>query len=101
MKIKNVILASLLAVGSTAFAQSVTIGYALRDLATGQQEHQNSFSVKSKSFGSLTGDVGVSASQNDKTFVVTNRYEIGVTHNQPLPAGLSGDFRVAQGWKAK
>ena len=101
MKIKNVILASLLAVGSTAFAQSVTIGYALRDLATGQQEHQNSFSVKSPSFGSLTGDVGVSASQNDKTFVLTNRYEIGVTHSQPLPAGLSGDFRVAQGWKAK
>jgi hypothetical protein len=101
MKIKMLVLAGLFVVSSIASAQSVTVGYSIRDLATGQQEHQNSMSIKTKSFGSLTGDVGVSAVQNDSTYAVTNRYEIGVTHNQPLFGGLSGDFRVAQGWKAK
>jgi len=51
MKVKMLVLASLFVASSMASAQSVTLGYALRDLATGQQEHQNSFSVKTTNFG--------------------------------------------------
>ena len=101
MKIKMLALASLLAVSSIASAQSVTVGYAHRALDSGAQEHQNSLSVKTKAYGSFTGDIGFSASQNDNTNAVTNRYELGVTYKQPLTSLLSADFRVAQGWKAK
>lgn len=101
MKFKMLALASLIAASSIAGAQSVTVGYSHKALDSGAQEHQNSLSVKTKSYGSFSGDVGVFASQNDNTNAITNRYELGVTYNQPINSILSGDFRVAQGWKAK
>lgn len=101
MKLKMLALAGLLTVSSIASAQSVTVGYAQRALDAGSQEHQNSISVKTKSYGSFTGDAGISAVQNDGTNVITNRYELGVTYTQPLTSMLNADFRVAQGWKAK
>jgi hypothetical protein len=101
MKLKMLALASLLAASTVASAQSVTVGYALRSLDSGAQEHQNSLSVKTKSYGALTGDVGAFASQNDASNAITNRYELGVTYNQPLNTILSGDLRLAHGWKAK
>lgn len=101
MKIKMLALASLLTLSSIASAQSVTVGYAQRALDAGGQEHQNSISVKTKAYGSFTGDMGISAVQKDSTNAITNRYELGVTYNQPLTSLLSADFRVANGWKAK
>ena len=101
MKLKMFAASALICVASVAGAQSVTIGYAQRALDSGGQEHQNSHSVRAKVFGAFTGDVGVSAVQKDSNDAITNRYEIGMTYNQPLIAGLRGDFRVANGWKAK
>lgn len=101
MKFKMLALASLIAASSIASAQSVTVGYADKALTAGGQEHQTSLTVKRKAYGSFTGDIGVFATQNDKTEALSNRYELGVTYNQPLTSFLSGDFRVAQGWKAK
>lgn len=101
MKFKMFALAALMGLASFANAQSVTVGYSQRALEAGGQEHQNSFSVKSKLSGSLSGDAGVTAVQGDSNNAVTNRYELGVTHTQQLTSGLTGDLRLAHGWKAK
>jgi hypothetical protein len=101
MKLKMLALASLIAASSIASAQSVTVGFAQKDLDSGAKEHQNSISVKTKAYGSFTGDVGIFATQNDNTNTLSNRYELGATYTQPLTSSLSADVRVAQGWKAK
>ncbi|MEN9388928.1 MAG: hypothetical protein RLY61_12 [Candidatus Parcubacteria bacterium] len=101
MKFKMFAAAGLLAASSIVSAQSVSLGFAQRDLDSGAKEHQNSISVKTKAYGSFTGDVGLSATQNDATNAITNRYELGATYTQPLTSSLSADMRVAQGWKAK
>lgn len=101
MKMKMLAAATLFVASSIASAQSVTVGFANRALDSGGSEHQTSLSVKTKAYGAFTGDVGVSAVQKDATNAITNRYEVGVTYTQPLNSVLSGDFRVAQGWKAK
>lgn len=101
MKMKTLALATLISAASLASAQSVSVGYADKALDAGGHEHQTSLGIKTKSYGSFTGDVGISATQNDSTNALTNRYELGATYNQPLLFGLSGDLRVAQGWKAK
>ncbi len=101
MKYKMFAVVALMSVASFAGAQSVTVGYSQRVLDAGGQEHQNSVSVKNKISGALTGDIGVSVVQKDDTNAITNRYELGVTYNQPIVSGLSGDLRLAHGWKAK
>jgi hypothetical protein len=101
MKIKMLALATLLTISGYAAAQSVTVGYADRDLKKGGQEHQTSLSVKTASFGSLSGYIGFSAVQTDTTNTLTNRTELGLNHEQDVIPGLKGNIRVAHGWKAK
>jgi len=102
MKIKMMALAGLLAVSSIASAQSVTVGYAVKSLDNNAgQTHLTSLSVKNKLFGNVSGDLGLSADKNDATNALVNRYEVGGTYNQPLFGTVSGDFRLATGWKAK
>lgn len=101
MKIKMFALAALMSVATFASAQSVSIGYADRELKSGAQEHQTSLSVKTAAYGAFTGDVAISAVQNDSTNAITNRSEVGVTYGMGLPFGLTGATRFATGWKAK
>lgn len=101
MKIKMFALAAMVSATTFASAQSVTVGYANRVLDAGGQEHQTSLSVKSKSYGAFTGDIGFSAVQKDSNDALTNRTELGLTYGQALPLGLNGSVRVAHGWKAK
>jgi hypothetical protein len=101
MKMKMIALAALMTVYGSVNAQSVTVGYANRDLDAGGQEHQTSLSVKTASFGSLSGDIGFSAAQNDATNAITNRTEFGLTYGQPLGSSLKADLRLGHGWKAK
>jgi hypothetical protein len=101
MKIKMMALVALVSVAGYASAQSVTVGYAIRALEAGGQEHQTSLSVKTAAYGSFTGDAGISATQKDATNALTNRTELGLNYAQELPLGLKGNVRVAHGWKAK
>ena len=101
MKIKMLAAATLIAVTGLVSAQSVTVGYAVKKLETNQSTHQNSISVKTKLLTNVSGDIGFSGDQADSTNIVTNRYELGLTYSQKLADGISGDFRVANGWKAK
>jgi hypothetical protein len=101
MKIKILALAALLTISGYAAAQSVTVGYANRTLDAGGHENVTGLSVKTASYRALVGDVGVSATQNASTNVLTTRSEIGVTYGLGLPLGLKGEARLATGWKAK
>jgi hypothetical protein len=101
MKIKMLAFAALVSIAEFASAQSVTVGYAYRDLDAGTSDHQTSLSVKTASFGSFTGDIGIQAAQSDATNVITNRTELGLTYGHPLSSSLKADLRVGHGWKAK
>jgi hypothetical protein len=102
MKLKMLAVASLLVASSIASAQSVTVGYALKDLDNNAgQTHLTSLAIKNNILTNVAGDIGISADQNDKTNAIVNRYELGLTYSQKLTEGVTGDFRVANGWKAK
>lgn len=101
MKIKMLAAATLIAVTGLASAQSVSLGFAAKELDAGGQTHISSFSVKQKLLANVSGDIVTTAEQNDSTKALTNRYELGLTYSQKLVSTVTGDFRVAHGYKIK
>jgi hypothetical protein len=101
MKLKMLVAALLVAGSSIASAQSsMTLGYAVQDdVSPAVQKHVNSLRVQTRLFGSVDGDIGISATTADVANTISNRYEAGLTYSQPLNSVFTASIRGGLGAK--
>jgi hypothetical protein len=100
MKLKLIATLAIAAASTFAQAESVSVGYSVRDMTNGTHEHQTSLSVKSgKLFDNVYGDVGYFATTKDASNALSNRIEVGLNKPISINSLLTGNMRVATGWK--
>jgi hypothetical protein len=103
MKIKIVLLATLLAFAGVASAQSsVTTTWGVQPLVPNTaQNHIVNFAAKTAINDTFAVDAGIYTTVGDTTNAVTNRYEAGLTGKYELTSVVAADLRVATGIKQK
>jgi len=103
MKIKIVLLATLLAFAGVASAQSsVTATYGVQDLVPNTaQNHIANFTAKTAINSTFAVDAGILTTTGDISNAITNRYEAGLTGKYELTSVVAADLRVATGIKQK
>jgi len=101
MKLKLLVLATMMVAGLAQAQSSVNLSYGQQnDNVTGAQSHVQLITVKTRLIDNLDGDVQFNNKNADVTNVVTNRLEFGLTYSQTYNY-LTPSFRISAGQKQK
>jgi len=103
MKIKIVLLATLLAFAGVASAQSsVTATWGVQSLVPSDvQNHVYNFTAKTAINNTFAVDAGILTTTGDISNAITNRYEAGLSGKYDLTSIVTTDLRLATGIKQK
>lgn len=100
-KLLLTLIATLLLASQAQAQTSASLGFAIKDVATGTQNHQTALSIKTKVATKLDADVNFTNDAADKSNSVTTRMETGVTYTESIYGPVSGYVRLAVGVKQK
>ena len=94
---KKIIATLALGLASTAFAQSVSVGYTDLNNATGNDQKMYTLAVRLPVNATYTVDALTNVTHTENTSAVGSRLEAGVTATTGLTNNVKGYFRAAAG----